>query len=175
MIVGLYLMPEKRNDQLESSPHIRCWPVQYCLAPLVQESRKQYLPPTMSPCETSDEEGFLEYPSEAFSYYRAHGVSKVVCEEKHMGSRAVVIACRDEQAAKERFGIVGEAGVVPTRTGRRFFTDAELEVAFLARFRAAIDASGFWTRFDTGWACLDCELMPWSAKALESEPVDPRL
>src|SRR5208337_906811 len=29
-----------------------------------------YLPPTMSPCETSDKDGFLEYPTGAFSYYR---------------------------------------------------------------------------------------------------------
>jgi protein phosphatase len=29
-----------------------------------------YLPPTMSPCETSKESGLLEHPSEAFAYYR---------------------------------------------------------------------------------------------------------
>jgi protein phosphatase len=28
-------------------------------------------------------------------------------------------------------------------------------------------SSGFWTALDTSWACLDCELMPWSAKAQE--------
>ncbi|MEN6450703.1 MAG: polynucleotide kinase-phosphatase [Thermoguttaceae bacterium] len=126
-----------------------------------------YLPPTMSPCETSSEDGYLEYPSEAFSYYRSNRVAKVVCEQKHMGSRAVVIVCRDGQAAQERFGIVGESGVVLTRTGRRFFADATLETAFLARIRAAMDASGFWSQFSTTWACLDCELMPWSAKAQE--------
>ena len=32
------------------------------------------------------------------------GVPRVVCEEKHMGSRAVVIVCRDEEAARKRFG-----------------------------------------------------------------------
>ena len=126
-----------------------------------------YLPPTMSPCETSDQDGFLEYPTEAFSYYRSNRVAQVVCEEKHMGSRAVVIVCRDEQVAIERFGIVGEAGIVYTRTGRRFFTESALETQFLARIRAAMDASGFWSQFNTGWACLDCELMPWSAKAQE--------
>ena len=126
-----------------------------------------YLPPTMSPCETSDQDGFLEYPTEAFSYYRSNHVAQVVCEEKHMGSRAVVIVCRDEQVAVERFGIVGEAGVVYTRTGRRFFPDLALETQFLSRIRAAMDASGFWSQFSTGWACLDCELMPWSAKAQE--------
>ena len=50
--------------------------------------------------ETSHAPGLLEHPAEAFAYFRAHGVPKVVCEEKHMGSRAVVIVCRDEDAAR---------------------------------------------------------------------------
>ena len=61
----------------------------------------------------------------------------------------------------------GEAGIVYTRTGRRFFDDAALEAEFLSRVRSALDASDFWARFETTWACLDCELMPWSAKAQE--------
>jgi protein phosphatase len=127
-----------------------------------------YLPPTMSPCETTREPGLLEHPAEAFAYYRSQGVPKVVCEEKHMGSRAVVIVCRDEQAAKERFGIAEqETGIVYTRTGRRFFNEPELERQFLDRVRMALTATGFWDTFATGWACLDCELMPWSAKAQE--------
>ena len=85
-----------------------------------------------------------------------------------MGSRAVVIVCRNEEAARERFGVIGgEAGIVYTRTGRRFFNDPPLEAEFLARIRAAMDSSGFWEEFKTDWACLDCELMPWSAKAQE--------
>lgn len=127
-----------------------------------------YLPPTMSPCETSQADGFLEHPAEAFAHYRSIGVAKVVCQQKHMGSRAVVIVCKDADAARERFGVTGgEAGIVYTRTGRRFFDDAALETEFLARVRAALDASDFWARFDTTWGCLDCELMPWSAKAQE--------
>jgi protein phosphatase len=125
-----------------------------------------YLPPTMSPSETSAEPGLLEHPAEAFSYYRARGVPRVVCEEKHMGSRAVVIACRDAEAARRRFGVdSGEPGVVYTRTGRRFFPDPGLERAVLDRVRAALDSSDFWDLLETDWACLDCELMPWSAKA----------
>jgi protein phosphatase len=53
-----------------------------------------YLPPTMSPCETSREAGLLEHPAEAYAYFRCQGVAQVVCEEKHMGSRAVVVVCR---------------------------------------------------------------------------------
>jgi protein phosphatase len=127
-----------------------------------------YLPPTMSPSETTHEPGLLEHPAEAFAYYRHEGVPRVVCEEKHMGSRAVVIVCRDEDAARRRFGVVGEGfGVVYTRTGRPFFTDKALEVEFLLRVRSALDAAGTWSEFNTDWVALDCELMPWSAKAQE--------
>ncbi|RKI16617.1 polynucleotide kinase-phosphatase [Corallococcus sp. AB030] len=127
-----------------------------------------YLPPTMSPSETSTEPGFLEHPQQAFDYYRKEGVAQVVCEEKHMGSRAVVVIARDADAARRRFGVTsGETGVCYTRTGRRFFTDEAMEAAFLARVRTALDASGFWEELKTDWACLDCELMPWSLKAQE--------
>jgi polynucleotide kinase-phosphatase len=127
-----------------------------------------YLPPTMSPTETTSQPGLLEHPAEAFAYYRGHGVSHVVCEEKHMGSRAVVVVCRDEQAARKRFGIAdGETGIVYTRTGRRFFNDADLERNLLDRVRSALSSARLWDEFDTAWACLDCELMPWSAKAQE--------
>ncbi|MDX9912078.1 MAG: polynucleotide kinase-phosphatase [Phycisphaerales bacterium] len=125
-----------------------------------------YLPPTMSPCETSERAGLLEHPAEAFDYYRSRGVAAVVCEEKHMGSRAVVVVCRNEDAARERFGVTtGEVGIVYTRTGRRFFSDEQLEAAFLDRLRASIEAAGLWEELGTSWMCLDCELMPWSAKA----------
>jgi polynucleotide kinase-phosphatase len=127
-----------------------------------------YLPPTMSPCETSTKEGLLEHPAEAFAYFRSQGVQQVVCEQKHMGSRAVVVICQDEGAARERFGIAeGEIGIVYTRTGRRFFNDANLERRFLDRLRDALTGTGFWDEFSTSWACIDCELMPWSAKAQE--------
>lgn len=127
-----------------------------------------YLPPTMSPSETSKAEGLLEHPAEAFGYYRAHGVAKVVCEEKHMGSRAVVVVCRDEDAARARFGVVGQGiGIVYTRTGRPFFADANLQCALLDRLAGAITRVGLWDEFETDWFCLDAELLPWSAKALE--------
>jgi protein phosphatase len=127
-----------------------------------------YLPPTMSPSETSEKEGYLEYPAEAFAYYRANGVPKVICEEKHMGSRAVVIVCKDEDVSRKRFGVQEESlGVLYTRTGRRFFDDLSLESSFLQRIKTALGKTGFWDEFDTDWVCLDCELMPWSAKAQE--------
>ena len=127
-----------------------------------------YLPPTMSPSETSDVEGLLEHPAEALGYYRAAGVATAVVQQKHMGSRAILIVCRSAEAARERFGILeDEDGICYTRTGRRFFDNAALERALLANVREVLDRSGFWTELRTDWVCLDCELMPWSAKALE--------
>ena len=126
-----------------------------------------YLPPTMSPSETSTKDGYLEYPEEAFAYFRSQGVPRVVCQEKHMGSRAVVVVCRDGDAAAKRFGVEGEAGIITTRTGRRFFNDSGLEAALLERVRNALTASEFWEEFSTDWGVFDCELMPWSAKAQE--------
>lgn len=129
-----------------------------------------YLPPTMSPSETTSREGLLEHPDEAFAYYRAEGVTKVVCEEKHMGSRAVVIVCRDEDAARRRFGVTGEGiGIVYTRTGRRFFGDAmpQLETELLMHLRDVLTSNDAWNGFSTDWFVFDCELMPWSVKAEE--------
>jgi len=127
-----------------------------------------YLPPTMSPSETTREPGLLEHPAEAFGYFRHNGVPSVICEEKHMGSRAVLVLCRDEEGARRRFGVVGEGiGAVYTRTGRRFFTDPAIERELLAIVARAMDASDMWARLRSDWVCLDCELMPWSAKARE--------
>jgi protein phosphatase len=125
-----------------------------------------YLPPTMSPAETSQEPGLLEHPAEAFAYYAREGVPRVMCEEKHMGSRAVVVLCRDEETARRRFGVVNEGiGICYTRTGRRFFDDHALECALLERVQQALERMDFWGQLATDWVCLDCELMPWSIKA----------
>ena len=94
-------------------------------------------------------------------------MTHVVCEEKHMGSRAVVVVCRDDEVARRRFGVEGESGIVTTRTGRQFFDDRELENALFERLRAALSVDGFWKQLETDWAIFDCELMPWSAKAQE--------
>lgn len=125
-----------------------------------------YLPPTMSPCETSKLPEMLEHPLEAFQYYQTRRVDKVVCEQKHMGSRAVMIICRDAEAAKRRFLVDdGSAGIIYTRTGRHFFDDPAVQDALLQKMRDAMTNSGFWKDFQTDWVCLDTELMPWSAKA----------
>jgi len=125
-----------------------------------------YLPPTMSPPETSYLPNYLEHPSEVFNYYIQNGVTEVICEEKHMGSRAIAIVCRTSDVAQKRFGLIhASLGIVYTRTGRKFFEQNSTENAFLAMLNTALSASNFWEKFDTDWVCLDGELMPWSAKA----------
>ena len=143
-----------------------------------------YLPPTMSPVATSARPGLLEHPDQAFDAFRADGVDAVVCEEKHMGSRAVALVGRDAETARSRFGpagrclaraatgggraercpAAGSTGAVWTRTGRSFFGPVLTE-ELLARLRAAAEAAGLFDELSTGWLLLDAELMPWSAKA----------
>jgi protein phosphatase len=125
-----------------------------------------YLPPTMSPCATSQLEGYLEHPHEAFAAYRADGVGQVLCEEKHMGSRAVALVCRDAETARERFGVTdGVTGALHTRTGRPFFDDPAVTEQVLDRLRASVTATGLWDELGTDWLLLDAELLPWSLKA----------
>ncbi|MDA8393675.1 MAG: polynucleotide kinase-phosphatase [Candidatus Dormibacteraeota bacterium] len=127
-----------------------------------------YLPPTMSPPATTANEGLLEHPAEAFDYFRRGGVEQVVCQEKHMGSRAVAIVGRDPGAIERRFHIASDAGgIVYTRTGRRFFADRACEAAVLERLRNALDRAGLWGELASDWAALDMEVMPWSVKAGE--------
>ncbi|MFJ4696108.1 polynucleotide kinase-phosphatase [Streptomyces sp. NPDC088766] len=136
-----------------------------------------YLPPTMAPTATSRVEGYLEHPAEAFAQYAEDGVARVVCEEKHMGSRAVVLVCRDAETARRRFGVGGTSpsstagsgggptGSLYTRTGRPFFDDESVTEKILDRVRTAVGEAGLWDELDTDWLLLDAELMPWSLKA----------
>jgi protein phosphatase len=125
-----------------------------------------YLPPTMSPCETSTAEGYLEHPREAFEHYRREGLATVVCQEKHMGSRALLVVCRDGDTARRRFGVVtGQRGAIWTRSGRPFIIEPQLREGVLERGAAALDRSGLFDELRTDWVLLDCEIMPWSFKA----------
>jgi len=133
-----------------------------------------YLPPTMSPVATSQRDDLLEHPEQAFGAYRSDGVASVLCEEKHMGSRAVLLVCRSPGAARARFGVPAPAadaardgtvcGAAWTRTGRPFFS-AELTAALVGRLRAAADQAGLFDELGTSWLLLDAELLPWNVKA----------
>ncbi|HEY7834963.1 MAG TPA: polynucleotide kinase-phosphatase [Ktedonobacterales bacterium] len=126
-----------------------------------------YLPPTMSPSEATTLPDWLEHPAEAFAYFRDSGVARVVCEEKHMGSRGVLVICRDGATARRRFGVsaAGAPGAIYTRTGRRFFDGEDLNREAIERVGAALGRAGFWERLETDWVCLDAEILPWNAKA----------
>ncbi|MFQ4150193.1 AAA family ATPase [Arthrobacter sp. LAPM80] len=96
-----------------------------------------YLPPTMSPAESSSQAGYLEHPDEAFGYFRRQGVTQLICEEKHMGSRAVMLLSQNPG----RFDAPeGWLGALHTR-------------------------AGLWDEMGSDWLILDGELMPWSLKA----------
>jgi protein phosphatase len=124
-----------------------------------------YLPPTMSPVATATVPDLLEHPAQAFEAFRADGVEQVVCEEKHMGSRAAVLVCRTPEAARERFAIpAAQLGAAWTRTGRSFFPD-QLTAKFLERTRNAAESAGLFDALGSQWVLLDAEILPWSAKA----------
>jgi polynucleotide kinase-phosphatase len=110
-----------------------------------------WLPPTMAPCSTSTVDGYLEHPSSALADYRSAGIDTVVLQEKHMGSRAVILVRRDG------------SGACYTRTGRAFFADDQLNRALLRRVATA--AGPLFDELDSDWVLLDTELLPWSAKA----------
>ena len=136
-----------------------------------------YLPPTMSPVATCTREDLLEHPEQAFAAYRADGITSLLCEEKHMGSRAVVLLCRTPEAARSRFGVPAApaprpaasaapapSGAIWTRTGRPFFPPEQTE-ALLAQLRAAADQAALFDELGTQWLLLDAELLPWNVKA----------
>jgi protein phosphatase len=141
-----------------------------------------YLPPTMSPVATSTHDDLLEHPDQAFTAYRADGITSLLCEEKHMGSRAVLLLCRTPAAARSRFGVPAPtapaprpatpaapappapSGAIWTRTGRPFFPPEQTE-SLLAQLRAAADQAGLFDELGTEWLLLDAELLPWNLKA----------
>ena len=99
-----------------------------------------YLPPTMAPVRDlapwTATWSTRPRPSPTTA---ADGVDQVVCEEKHMGSRAVALVCRDAAAApavrRRR-----RRGALHTRTGRPFFDDPAVTEELLGRLRAAVGA-----------------------------------
>lgn len=122
-----------------------------------------YLPPTMSPVESSTRPGFLEHPDQAFEYYRNAGVNHVMVQTKHMGSRAHILVCRDAAAARARFHTEDDhIGHIWTRNGNPFFKDAE-RASVLERISVA--ATPLFEELATDWLLLDAEIMPWNTKA----------
>lgn len=128
-----------------------------------------YLPSAISSLQGKDRADEMEHPEDAVTYFRDEQVGKVIVEEKHMGSRGIVVLCRTHKTAIERFGISGQIpGCAYTRNGRRFFNDEDTEAVFLERLERALTRARFWERFATDWVCFDGEILPWAVKAAES-------
>jgi protein phosphatase len=104
-----------------------------------------------------------------------------VLQAKHMGSRAIVLLSRSEEAATARFG-APDTAVLLSRTGRRLSTPDSGPSGFSrssgfsgfsgpggagcwigAVARDAVGAAGLWDELGTDWLVLDAELLPWSA------------
>ena len=121
--------------------------------------------------ETSGSRGLLEHPARGVRLLPPSGRRPRWSARRSTWGRARwSIVCRDEDAARAalRRGRTRGIGIVYTRTGRRFFDDAALETrASWPASAPPSTAAGFWDEFETDWVCLDCELMPWSAKAQE--------
>jgi protein phosphatase len=154
-----------------------------------------YLPPTMSPVTTSQRPGTLEHPEQAFAAYRADGVTSVLCEEKHMGSRAVLLVCRSPDVPPARFGLPAPAAEVlsagadpaaeaapadpacaataeaPPACGAiwtrtgRPFFSPTLTASLIDRVRSAAEKAGLFAELGTSWLLFDAELLPWNLKA----------
>ncbi len=127
-----------------------------------------YLPPTMSPVATAQRGDLLEHPDQAFDAYRADGVESVLCEEKHMGSRAVLLVCRSPgeapAAPAASASSAAPAAAIWTRTGRPFF-GPELTASLTGQVCAAAEKAGLFDELGTSWLLLDAELLPWNVKA----------
>lgn len=124
----------------------------------IDQSSLFYMPGTMSPGDAAPAGcEFLERPEEAIDYYRRAGVHELVMQEKHMGSRAVVIV-------GPGCGRVGPPATVMTRYGRPFFKGG-LQESLIRKVQEDLLRGGFWDGDPDGWSVIDCELLPWSAKA----------
>ncbi|WP_059173540.1 polynucleotide kinase-phosphatase [Bacillus sp. FJAT-27445] len=125
-----------------------------------------YIPPTMSPTPVpSSLENYLEHPEEAIGYYRNHGITRLVAEKKHMGSRGILFLFKDEESALKYTGMK-TLGTIYTRTGRRFF-DRETEAEIVRNLNNDLCATGYFTKYETDFVLLDAEIMPWNLKAKE--------
>nr|WP_317891190.1 polynucleotide kinase-phosphatase [Paenibacillus oceani] len=125
-----------------------------------------YIPPTMSPPPgVSSEDAYLEHPRDAFAFYRSQGVTTMVAEKKHMGSRAVLLIFKDENIAADYVGRP-TLGTIYTRTGRAFF-NPDMEKQVLHRLHADLHQARYFERHRTDLLLLDAEIVPWNLKARE--------
>lgn len=125
-----------------------------------------YIPPTMSPTpKPSGLPEYLEHPKEAIDYYRSNGITTLIAEKKHMGSRGILFLFKDKVAAAKHTGIES-LGCIYTRTGKRFF-ESEAEAEMLLQLNEELTRIHYFEEHQTDWVLLDAEIMPWNLKAKE--------
>lgn len=123
-----------------------------------------YIPPTMSPTpQTSALADYLEHPIEAFHYYKKNGITKMIAEKKHMGSRAVIFIAKNKEVARELINS-DSLGYITTRTGRAFF-EQEQQQRMVAKIHAELLAKNYFEQFNTTFVLMDAEILPWNLKA----------
>ena len=124
-----------------------------------------YLPPTMSPAPRLDRRGVPGAPGAGVRASTPRPASTAWCARRSTWARArspwSPATRRPPRAASG--SRARAAGVVYTRTGRAFF-EGELGATWstgcVGRARRCS------TALETDWLVLDCELLPWSAKAM---------
>ena len=125
-----------------------------------------YIPPTMSPApDPSSLDNYFEHPREAFKYYRSQGITTMIAEKKHMGSRGILLLFRDEADAVKYVGRP-LLGTIYTRRGRAFF-ERELSRKIIEQLNTDLKQGQYFTKFDTDFVLLDAEILPWNLKAEE--------
>jgi hypothetical protein len=103
-----------------------------------------YLPPTMSPTETSALPDLLEHPAEAFDYYKRLGVERVVCEKSTWAAAWWWCWAADDAAIQRPLASLRARGMASaTPHGRNFFTDAALESPSSPGLRDTLSTAGF--------------------------------
>ena len=115
--------------------------------------------------EPSPLEDYLEHPHQAFEYYRQQGVTTMVVEKKHMGSRAILLLFKDAEVAVDYVGSP-TLGTIYTRTGRAFF-DQGMTQTILEQLNAHLTKAKYFAKHKTDFVLLDAEILPWNLKAKE--------
>lgn len=129
-----------------------------------------YLPPAYSPPKSSKLPGLLEHPLDAFNYYRKKGQEQAVIHDAGLGNRVVVVLCKDQESARNRFGVLdGSFGAVYDRFGQPTFAKVSEEQAFLARMREVVSEAELWGEMKTDWLCIEGEITPWNGGVGKAE------
>lgn len=121
-----------------------------------------FIPSTISPCKSSDLEGYLEHPSKAFEEYSKMGAKKIIGELKHMGSRAVILAFKDKDSAM-KYTSQPKTTIIYSRRGLAFFRGADEEY-ICSKIQDLLKVNNYFEKNNTDFVLMDTEILPWNAK-----------